>query len=259
MWDGSDTSQPGGLRDPETGAKLNARKAMAKLNLIFDADDTLWESNVHFLEAEDEFVAALRKAGCPLDESQIRALVREHELEVIKIHGYGRRPYVVALMKVLQTLSAKMDCLRSMSTEVERIGRRLLTRQCQVRPGVAETLAELVTRHRLILFTKGQPDEQLAKLKSSQLEGFFSHAEVAPEKDLSAYQALLGLLKLPLEQTVMIGNSPRSDINPALKAGIRAVYIPHPQTWVHEQEELEVSGDGRVTTVLSFAQLRHIF
>ena len=231
---------------------------MAALNLIFDADDTLWESNVHFLEAEDEFVAALRRAGCSLEERQVRALVREHELEVIKRHGYGRQPYVLALTNLVETLSAKMDLLRGISAEIERIGRRLVSRRCEVRPGVQETLAELVTRHRLILFTKGQPEEQSAKLKSSQLDGFFSHVEVAAEKDLAAYRALLGLLALPREETVMIGNSPRSDINPAVRAGIRAVYIPHPQTWVHEQEELD-SSDGRVTTLLSFAELREIF
>jgi putative hydrolase of the HAD superfamily len=231
---------------------------MVSLNLIFDADDTLWESNVHFLQAEEEFVAALRAAGCSLEEQEVRALMRRRELDVIKTHGYGRQPYILALQNLVEVLNAEIGPLHGMEAEVERIGQRLLSRQCEVRPHVPETLAELATRHRLILFTKGQLEEQTAKLKSSRLEAFFSHVEVAAEKDLSAYRTLLGTLQLAHAHTVMIGNSPRSDINPAVRAGIRAVYIPHPQTWVHEQEELDLS-DGRVTTLLSFAELRTIF
>jgi putative hydrolase of the HAD superfamily len=231
---------------------------MAALNLIFDADDTLWESNIHFLRAESEFVATLRAAGCSLSEVELCRLVREHELKVIETHGYGRRPYVVALMNVIEALGAQFSCLDGVSAEVEQIARRLLNCRCEVCPGVRETLAELVTRHRLILFTKGDAEDQSAKLKSARLEGFFSHVEVAAEKDLSTYLALLERLKLARAQTVMIGNSPRSDINPAVKAGIRAVYIPHPKTWIHEQEELDES-NGRVTTLSHFAELRRLF
>ncbi len=231
---------------------------MALHNLIFDADDTLWESNIHFLEAEDEFIAVLRKAGCALEEDKLRGLVRQRELDVIKRYGYGRRPYGLALRATVETLGFDHRTLETLYAEVKRIEQRLLNRHCEVRPGVRETLAELSSRNRLVLFTKGQADEQMNKLKASGLGAFFSHVEIAWEKDPNTYRELLARLELPVDRTVMIGNSPRSDINPALKVGLRAVYIPHPQTWVYEQEEIE-SVDGRVITISDFAELRRLF
>jgi putative hydrolase of the HAD superfamily len=56
----------------------------------------------------------------------------------------------------------------------------------------------------------------------------------------------------------MVGNSPRSDINPALQAGLNAVFVPHPATWILEHEELE-SGTGKLILISSFRDLRSHF
>lgn len=225
-------------------------------NLIFDADDTLWDSNVHFHEAQAAFVELLRGVGVD-DHAEVHAAIRAHELSIIEEVGYGRRPYVMALHRVVEELveSARHPALRP---AVDRIGHKLLNRHCELLPGVEATLAELAERHRLLLFTKGQPDEQLGKLERSGLSGFFSRVGIPLEKDTAAYHRLLAQAELDPARSVMIGNSPRSDINPAIRAGLRAaVYIPHPQTWELEHEEL--LADHRVLVLSSFPLLRQLF
>ncbi len=228
----------------------------ARLNLIFDADDTLWDSNVHFLEAEAEIVELLSIRG--LTGAQIRAAIRRHELDIITEMGYGRRPYVLAVQRTIREL-LPLDGYEAVALEVERIGGRLMDRPCPLLPGVEPTLRELAGRHRLLLFTKGQPEEQMAKLERAGLRSLFARVGIPLEKDEAAYRLLLAQAELDPGRTFMIGNSPRSDINPALRAGLRgAVFIPHPHTWELEQEDLEVR-DSRVTTLTSFSGLLELF
>jgi len=228
----------------------------AGLNLIFDADDTLWESNIHFLEAEAAFFAMLERVGV-VERDTIRNSLRHHELQIIAEAGYGRGHYITALHRVVPEL-APAHHHENLRDEVEQIGMRLLNRRCELLPGVPETLEVLAERHRLLLFTKGHPSEQLAKLERSGLRGFFSRVGVPREKDPENYLLLMAQAGLDPQRTVMIGNSPRSDINPALAAGLHAVYIPYPHTWELEHEEIDHSC-GRVMTVTAFPQLLELF
>ena len=226
------------------------------LHLIFDADDTLWDSNIHFLEAEARFVAELVAAGAG-EKAAVRAVLRQRELEIIKSHGYGREPFVV-LMRTVVADVAPPGARAAIVAAVERIAEDFLARECALLPDVAQTLAELAARHHLILFTKGHPREQMRKLDRSGLRRHFSHVEVPPEKDEAAYRRLVEAAGLERARTFMIGNSPRSDINPALRAGLRAVFIPHPHTWELEHEEIDLD-DERVTVITNVRVLCEIF
>ncbi len=225
-------------------------------HLIFDADDTLWDSNIHFLEAEAHFVAELVAAGGGETEV-VRAAIRLRELEIIRSHGYGREPFVV-LMRMLAAELVPKHARNTLGAEVERIAAHFLERECALLPDVEPTLTELAARHHLTLFTKGHPHEQLRKLERSGLRRHFSHVEVPSEKDEAAYRRLVEAAALDRSRTFMIGNSPRSDINPALRAGLRAVFIPHPHTWELEHEEVDLN-DERVTVISNFRILREIF
>jgi putative hydrolase of the HAD superfamily len=226
------------------------------LHLIFDADDTLWDSNIHFLEAEARFIAALATAGGG-ETAAVRAAIRRREPEIIKSHGYGREPFV-ALMRMVAAELAPPLARETLGAAVERIAAHFLERECELLPDVEPTIVELAARHRLTLFTKGQPREQLRKLERSGLRRHFSHVEVPPEKDEAAYRRLVEAATLDRDRAFMIGNSPRSDINPALRAGLRAVFIPHPHTWELEHEEVDLN-DERVTVIANFRSLRQIF
>jgi putative hydrolase of the HAD superfamily len=226
------------------------------LNLIFDADDTLWDSNIHFLEAFDNFAAAVGDADLGLSRVEIHAAVRRAEIRLIKTHGYGRRPYLMALHQAAAELApAGHDGLRD---EIERIGAHLLERHCELLPDVEPTLQQLAQRHRLLMFTKGQRDEQLQKLARSGLAPLFDRVETPREKDVDAYRQLVLDADLNPSLTYMIGNSPRSDINPAIAAGLRAVFIPHPHTWELEHEEINEAGD-RIIELTSFRRLVEVF
>jgi putative hydrolase of the HAD superfamily len=226
------------------------------LHLIFDADDTLWDSNIHFLEAEARFVAELTAAGAG-GTAAVLAALRRRELEIVKRHGYGRAPFVV-LMRTVAADLAPPPARGAIGAAVERIAAQFLARECELLPEVEPTIAELAARHHLTLFTKGQPHEQLRKLERSGLRRHFSHVEVPPEKDEAAYWRLVEAAGLDRARTFMIGNSPRSDINPALRAGLRAVFIPHPHTWELEHEEVDLD-DERITVITNIRVLREIF
>jgi putative hydrolase of the HAD superfamily len=111
-------------------------------------------------------------------------------------------------------------------------------------PGVAETLAELGDRHDLLLVTKGDPAEQQRKIDASNLAHHFASVHIVDEKHAGTYRSLVAEQGLVPETTWMIGNSPRSDILPARAAGLNAVFIPNPHTWVLEEEELDPADRG---------------
>jgi putative hydrolase of the HAD superfamily len=122
-------------------------------------------------------------------------------------------------------------------------------------------LAYLSERHHLILMTKGSVTEQSAKIENSGLKEFFVATEIVAEKNPAAYRSIVEKYALLAEVTWMVGNSPRSDINPALAAGLHAVFVPHDQTWVLEHEELSPvpSPAQKLLTLNKFAELTSHF
>ena len=135
---------------------------------------------------------------------------------------------------------------------------RILECPMEVIEGVPETLEYLSARHDLTLFTKGHPEEQKLKIGRSGLGGFFGYTAIVKEKDATAYRRLVEERGMDPERTWMIGNSPKSDINPALEAGLNAVFVPHAHTWVLEKQELR-PGKGKLVLVEQFADLRKHF
>ena len=128
----------------------------------------------------------------------------------------------------------------------------------EVIEGVPETLEYLSSRHELTLFTKGHPDEQKLKLDRSGLGVYFAHTAIVKEKDSAAYTKLVTERSLDPQRSWMIGNSPKSDINPALECGLNAVFVPHARTWTLEREEIR-HGVGKLIVIDQFVDLRDHF
>jgi len=138
--------------------------------------------------------------------------------------------------------------------------RSIADREIELLPGVANTVADLFTRHRLILVTKGDTLEQTDKLTRSGLAGYFHAVEVLAEKHRDAYCTLIDRHQFQSGSTWMIGNSPRSDINPALAAGLNAIFIPHASTWVLEHELVNQPPNGQTLLEIDgFAELSNYF
>src|SRR6202035_4322753 len=117
--------------------------------------------------------------------------------------------------------------------------------EIELLPGVRETLALLSSRHKLILMTKGNHAEQADKFARSGLQPFFNAVEIVAEKDTSIYREVMARHELAPHSSWMIGNSPKSDINPALAAGLHAVHLFHKDTWILEHAELAEPGAGQ--------------
>jgi putative hydrolase of the HAD superfamily len=139
------------------------------------------------------------------------------------------------------------------------LAERILEQPVELIEGVEETLGYLFERHDLTLFTKGHPEEQRLKLDRSGLGRYFQHTAIVKEKDAPAYLQLVEERGLQRSEAWMIGNSPKSDINPALEAGLNAVLVPHAHTWVLERQDLRHAVAGRLLKVDKFSDLRRHF
>jgi putative hydrolase of the HAD superfamily len=208
---------------------------LQRLHLIFDADDTLWENNIYFEEAFDSFCQYLSHSS--MTPAQVRAVLDEIEMANAKINGYGSKNFALNLAACYRHL-AERDISEADIAAVQAFAHAILEKPLELIDGVAETVAELAARHDLTLFTKGDVEEQRLKIDRSGLGSYFHHTAIVKEKNESAYRALARERGLAVERTWMIGNSPKSDINPALAAGFRAVYVPHPKTWSLEHEQI---------------------
>jgi putative hydrolase of the HAD superfamily len=185
---------------------------------------------------------------------EIRAALDEIELVNNKIHGYGSANFARNMSECYRRLAERDiqdDDLKTIMSFAERI----MHHPMELIDGVNETLEYLCTRHDLVLFTKGHAEEQKLKIDRAGVSVFFGHTAIVKEKDAEAYATLVKERGFDVERTWMIGNSPKSDINPALKAGLNAVFVPHEKTWHLEKADL-MPGSTRLITVEKFADLR---
>jgi len=223
--------------------------------LWIDADDTLWENNVFFEHAFDDFIDFLNHST--LTARQVRDFLDEIEHMNNRVHGYGAHNFARNLEQCFERLSERGASV-SDRAHIQRFGHKLAQHPIELLEGVEDTLAYLAERHVLLLCTKGDPIEQRGKLERSGLVHFFHHVRILREKDAIAYRDLLVERSASLDQTWMIGNSPKSDINPPLEIGMRAVYVPHPRTWHLEHQPVPREHD-RLLVLERFANLQDHF
>jgi putative hydrolase of the HAD superfamily len=225
--------------------------------LLFDADDTLWENNIYFERAIASFISYLDHRVHTAEE------VREHlnhvERATIATHGYGLKSFRQSLVTCFEQLTDQ-PISQEKHDRIVSFAQSIAEQEMELLPGVAETIEELATRHRCMLVTKGDPVEQRDKLMRSGLGTHFAAVEVLAEKNDAAYRRLATYHACDAGKTWMIGNSPKSDINPSLAAGLHAVFIPHDFTWVLEHEVVDLPPDGQhLLELAKFDDLRSYF
>ena len=225
--------------------------------LLIDADDTLWENNVYFERAIAAFISYLNHHE--YTPAEVRQALNTAEHETILSHGYGLSSFTRSLLSCFQRLSPA-SITDEKRQRIEGFARSIAEQEIELLPGVAETLRDLATRHRLILMTKGNQAEQADKVARSGLASYFSAVEIPAEKDHATYREVLHRHELSPRTSLMIGNSPKSDINPALAAGLNAVFLFHKDTWVLEHATLDAAPEGqRLIELDAFAKLCTIF
>lgn len=227
------------------------RRAPAGLTLFIDADDTLWENNVYFEAVVGEYCRLLAAEGIEPDTARETLLAIERVRT--KSHGYGIANFNQSLREAFRRLVAR-DCA-ALVAEIDEHCAGIRRREMELIEGVDATLRALASRHRLVLFTKGDESDQRDKISRSGLEGWFSAVDIVKEKHPEAYREALARHGVASDQAWMVGNSPRSDVTPALAAGMGAVFVPHPATWVLELDPLPQTASDRLLVLERFEQL----
>jgi len=225
--------------------------------LLIDADDTLWENNIYFERAIANFISFLNHHEYTAD--QVREVLNDVERECIVSHGYGLHSFAHALVQTFEHLSVE-PLTPALHETISGFAHTIAEHPMEIIRNVPETLQYLSERHHLILMTKGAFAEQTGKIERSGLKPYFAAVEIVPEKDVPTYRTIISKYELPVDSTWMVGNSPKSDINPALAAGINAVFVPHGNTWILEHDEVaEARPPSRLLVVETFAGLREHF
>jgi putative hydrolase of the HAD superfamily len=174
-------------------------------------------------------------------------------------HGYGLHSFAHALVDTFERLSLE-PLTPALHETISGFAHTIAEHPVEIMPGVPETLQYLSGRHNLILLTKGHLAEQTGKIERSGLKDYFSAVEIVAEKNVGTYREMISRYDLPSEFSWMVGNSPKSDINPALAVGLNAVFVPHGNTWILEHEEVAAAQPpSRLLVVERFSQLQELF
>ena len=221
-------------------------------NLIVDCDDTLWENNRFFIEAHRKFVRLMEKEG--FDPAGADSLLLRLEMENVPRYGYGARSQAMSMADVYCLLDPAPD--EAVLSEIDKIGQEVFNHPVCLLPGVEATLPKLAEKYRMAMFTKGNPEEQLGKIHKSPVKGYFRHYKVVPEKTPEQLVEMLEEFGMEPSETWMIGDSPKSDILPALASGVKSVYIPFSMTWALEHHDLPES--EYIITIEAFHQLERL-
>ncbi len=236
---------------------LKVDRHPAGQTLLIDADDTLWENNIYFERAISSFISYLDHRVH--SDEEVRGHLNRVEHATITAQGYGLHSFRKSLITCFEQLTDK-PLTAEKRERIASFAQSIADQEIELLPDVAPTLADLATRHRVIMVTKGDPIEQHDKLHRSGLAPHFAAVEVLPEKHADAYLSLSAHHGCEAASTWMIGNSPRSDINPALAAGLHAIFIPHDFTWVLEHEVVNQPPSGQqLLELAAFADLTKYF
>ena len=217
--------------------------------LAFDADDTLWHSEVYFKRTERRFTELVERYVEP--EVDVDALLVEVEHRNLGRYGYGIKGFTLSMVE------AAIEATRGAigTDELDQIlaaGRQMLDHPVDVIDGVPDTLDLLAdTGYRLLLVTKGDLNHQEHKISESGLAERFERLEIVSEKDPVTYRRVVASMEVEPEAFCMVGNSVRSDVLPVLEIGAHAVHIPYHVTWAHE----DVSHNGDVATLSTISEL----
>lgn len=215
---------------PETGPLL----------VGFDADDTLWQ-NEQFYRLTEEAFAALLADHCEAAVLSERLLAAERRN--LALYGFGIKGFTLSMIETALELTDGALPGHVVARILE-IGREMLRHPVDLLPAARETLEALSGRYRLVLITKGDLFDQERKLAASGLGPFFDGIEIVSDKTDGIYRGIFARHGTEPGRCVMIGNSLKSDILPALGAGASAIFIPHDLTWIHEHAETP-EGDPR--------------
>lgn len=219
--------------------------------IAFDADDTLWDNQSYYDDAEKIFCSVL--ADYADSEAVSSALLRTETRNMQEL-GYGAKAFTLSMIETALELSGGRISGDKLGQILD-AGKAVLKMSCCPLPGVREALEEIKAsgKYEMVLFTKGDLLDQRNKLVRSGLEEYFGHVGIVADKTVKEYWELCGRMGVDAGELVMVGNSFRSDIEPVLKIGGFGIHVPFERTWQHEV--VEEYDHERLFRVASFAEI----
>lgn len=215
----------------------------------FDADDTLWHSEVYFQRTERRFTELVARYVGP--EVAVDAALVAVEHRNLGRYGYGIKGFTLSMVEAAIEVTEGAIGTDEIA-QILAAGRAMLDHPVDLLDGVDEVTTTLAgLDYRLLLVTKGDLHHQELKIAASGLADRFEQLEIVSEKDPGTYRRVVASMGITPEAFCMVGNSVRSDVLPVLEIGAHAVHIPYAVTWAHE----DVDHDGEVATLSSVAEL----
>jgi putative hydrolase of the HAD superfamily len=216
----------------------------------FDADDTLWQNETFFRLTEQRFTELLSEHGA---HEVISARLLEAERRNLRFYGFGVKGFTLSMIETaVEVTNGEIEA--PVIAEILSFGRQMLQNPVEALPHARETLDALAGRYRILLITKGDLFDQERKLAQSGLGDYFSAVEIVSDKTPGVYERIFTRHGDGPQRAVMVGNSLKSDVVPAIRAGSWGVYVPHDLTWVLEHEEAP-EADPRFRRIADLGQL----
>lgn len=200
----------------------------------FDADDTLWHSEIHFRAAHAEFERIIGRY-VDLGDGALHGQMLDTERRNIELFGYGAKGMTLSMIET----AVRITDARISATDIHALvglGKAILAHDVELLPGVREAVADVARDWPVVLITKGDLFHQEAKVRASGMADLFGRIEIVSEKDVATYARLLREFDVRAEHFAMVGNSLRSDIEPVVRLGGFGVHVPYHVTWAHEAE-----------------------
>ena len=202
----------------------------------FDADDTLWLNEVYFRLTEERFAALLADYADPAD---LGARLLAAERRNLGHYGFGVKGFVLSMIEsAIEVTEARVPA--RVIAELIAAGREMLEQPIELLPHARAAVEALAPDHQILLITKGDLLDQERKLAQSGLGELFTGVEIVSDKTAPVYAAIFARHGTPPERAMMVGNSLKSDVLPALAVGAYGVHVPHVQTWALEHADAPV-------------------
>jgi putative hydrolase of the HAD superfamily len=218
----------------------------ARVNLpvvIFDGDDTLWETERLYDDARDAAKLIVVRSG--LDGDAWEALQKRIDVDNVKLYGLSKVRFPLSCVEAYEEMARRMGRVidESVAASVRAAAESVFAAPAQVFPGAVDALQALRLERRLVLLTQGDSEVQWQRIRTSGMESLFDRIEVVPTKSDEVLKTLLLELKTDLASAWLVGNSLPSDINPARRCGLRAIWVEG-HVWEYERRESEQHEDG---------------
>lgn len=221
-------------------------------HIFLDADDTLWENDIYFRKAEDEFAEYM--SGYT-SEAEARSMLARKQEDNIPTFGYGSKTYLLGMMDAAAAIAPEQFGPQ-MYSDLKAIITRLATHRFDWLSNAEETVRLLARRYSIVIATKGELSEQMRKYRLSGIADCVTAIEVMEKKSSEDYRNLAVKMGIEPENFFMVGNAVRSDIAPVIAMGGWAVHIPYAVTWVHEI--MDMPDSDRVIELTEISQLKNL-